>query len=103
MSKLARSAAVLFFAASVAWYYHETVVMILPSVPKPSDFSAYYDAARNILAGHSPFLRSGYIYPPFLALMLTTVAWLPYVTARWIWFLFSHACLLLAAWLMWRA
>ena len=45
----------------------------------------------------------GYIYPPLLAYLLTPLAPLPYVTARWVWFLFSHACLLAAAWLMWRA
>jgi hypothetical protein len=33
---------------------------------------------------------------------LTPLAPLGYVTARWVWSLFSHACLLAAAWLIWR-
>lgn len=34
--------------------------------------------------------------------MLTPLAYLQYVPARWVWFLLSHACLLTAAWLIWR-
>ncbi len=34
--------------------------------------------------------------------MLTPIAAFDYFTARWIWFVFSHACLLTAAFLLWR-
>lgn len=67
-----------------------------------SDFRWYYLAADHVLYGESPYLSEGYIYPPFLACVLTPLAYLEYVPARWVWFLFSHACLLLAAWLIWR-
>jgi hypothetical protein len=103
MNKIAKAAAVLFFLLCVAGYYHETVTPIVPEMGHPSDFTAYYEAARNVRAGRSPFFTPGYIYPPLLAYLLTPLAAFSYLTARWIWFLFSQACLLTAAWLMWRA
>jgi len=68
-----------------------------------SDFRWYYLAADHVLYGESPYLSEGYIYPPFLACVLTPLAYLDYVPARWVWFVFSHACLLAAAWLIWWA
>jgi hypothetical protein len=47
-------------------------------------------------------LTEGYIYPPLLAELLTPLAALSYVAARWAWFLFSQLCMLAAAWLMWK-
>ena len=67
-----------------------------------SDFRWYYLAAQHVLHGESPYLSSGYIYSPFLACLLAPLASLNYVPAFWVWFLASHACLLWAAWLIWR-
>jgi hypothetical protein len=102
-SKLAKPAGVLFLLLCAAWYYHETVTTMVPVLPNGSDFTAYHEAARNVLAGHSPFRTAGYIYPPFLAFLLTPLAPFPYLTARYIWFVFSQMCLLGAGWVMWRA
>jgi hypothetical protein len=103
MSKIAKGTAALFFFLCVAWYCREMAALVVPYIKNASDFSAYYEAARNVLAGRSPFLTDGYIYPPLLAFLLTPIATVSYVTARWVWFLFSHMCLLSAAWLLWRA
>jgi hypothetical protein len=103
MNLTTRTAAMLFVLLCSAWYFDKTVVNVIPSLPVPADFNAYYNAAQNIAAGHSPFNARSYIYPPFLAFFLTPVARLSYVTARWIWFVFSQFCLLTAAWLTWRA
>ncbi len=102
-NRTTRAAVVLFVFLCAAWYCRVTVVNVIPSLRQPSDFNAYYNAARQVLAGHSPFANRPYIYPPLLAFFLTPVARLPYVTVRWIWFLFSQACLLTAAWLTWKA
>jgi hypothetical protein len=98
-----RAAVILFVLLSAAWYVRVTVVNVIPSLAQPSDFNAYYNAARQVTAGHSPFANRPYIYPPLFAFFLTPVARLPYVTVRWMWFLFSQFCLLAAAWLTWKA
>jgi len=103
MSKIAKGAAALFFCLCVVWYFHEMVTKVAPYIKNASDFTAYYEAARNVLGRRSPFVTDGYIYPPLLAFLLTPLATVSYVTARWVWFAFSQACLLTAAWLMWRA
>jgi hypothetical protein len=94
--------AILFCLFCAAWYFHATVWNIIPQLSRPSDFTLYYAAARDILAGRSPFVTEGYIYPPLLASLLTPLAALSYVAARWVWFLVSQLCLLSAAWLMWK-
>ena len=94
----AAPAAMLVFAG---WYLYDSFVKQMPTAA-PSDFRWYYLAADHILDGDSPYLSEGYIYPPFLACALTPLAYLEYVPARWVWFLFSHASLLAAAWLIWR-
>lgn len=96
-------AGLLFCLLCAAWYIHETVWTVIPELPHPSDFSLYYQAAQNVLAGHSPFVTQGYIYPPLLACLLTPLAALSYAEARWVWFLFSQACMLAAAWLIWKS
>lgn len=93
----------LFLCFCAVWYIHETVATVIPELSHPSDFSPYYQAAQNVLAGHSPFVTQGYIYPPLLAYLLTPLAVLSYVGARWVWFLFSQACMLAAAGLMWKS
>src|SRR5579872_1021104 len=94
---------IVFLLSCAAWYWRQTVWNIIPTLGGPSDFRKYYDAARQILEGHSPFAAAGYIYPPLLAELLTPLAHLDYLEARWIWFLISQACLLVAAGLIWRA
>lgn len=98
-----RAAVILFVALCAAWYSRVTVAEVIPSLKQPSDFSMYYQAAGNVAAGKSPFVTEGYIYPPLLAELLAPLKAVSYETARWIWFLFSQACLLGAAWLTWRA
>jgi len=104
MRRTLRSIAILFFMLScVAWYWRETVWKIVPTLGGVSDFHKYYDAARQIVEGHSPFATAGYIYPPLLADLLIPLAHLDYLGARWLWFVVSQCCLLAAAWLIWRA
>jgi hypothetical protein len=96
-------AAILFCVLCAAWYFRVTVLTVIPELSHPSDFTLYYEAARNVLAGRSPFVTEGYIYPPLLAWLLAPLATLSYVAARWVWFLLSQSCMLAAAWLMWRS
>jgi alpha-1,2-mannosyltransferase len=95
-----RAAAVLFLLLCAAWYWHVNIARQLPT-PAHSDLEWYYQAAGHVIHGESPYLAP-YLYPPLLACLLTPLALCDYLTARWIWFVFSHACLLAAAWLMWR-
>jgi Glycosyltransferase family 87 len=99
---MSRRAAFLFCLLCAAWYIHETVWNVIPSLGHPSDFTQSYLAAQNVLAGRSPFVTQGYIYPPLLATLLAPLGALSYIGARWMWFLISQACLLAAAWLMWK-
>lgn len=96
-----RLAFILFLALCAAWYIQQNILNVLPT-PAPSDFRFYYYAAGKIVHGQSPYLIADYIYPPLLACLLTPIARFDYLTARWIWFIFSHACLLAAAYLLWR-
>src|SRR5580658_8906992 len=84
---MARRAPLLFFLLCAAFYFHETVVTVIPDLNAPSDFKPYHEAARDILAGRTPFVTQGYIYPPLLAYLLTPLAPLSYLAARWVWFL----------------
>ena len=92
---------IAFVAACAVWYAKQNIFDPIPT-PGLSDFRFYYYAAQHILHGESPFLVADYIYPPLLACFLVPIAAFDYFTARWIWFLFSHACLLTAAFLLWR-
>jgi hypothetical protein len=91
----------LFFA----WqYYSRTIAIQLPALTDtPSDFRPYYDAARNIVHGQSPFVTKGYIYPPLFAFLMTPLAPLDYVTARRVWFGISQLFLCGSAFLLWRS
>lgn len=84
-----------------AWYFDDSFWKQIPNAGL-SDFRWYYLAAQDVARGESPYLAEGYLYPPLLACLLTPLAGLDYVPARWVWFLFSHGCLLAAAWLIWR-
>jgi hypothetical protein len=92
---------IAFVAACAIWYFKQNILDAIPT-PGLSDFRFYYFAAQHILHGESPFLTADYIYPPLLACLLVPLAAFDYFTARWIWFVFSHACLLTAAFLLWR-
>jgi hypothetical protein len=83
---------IAFVAACAIWYFKQNIL----------DAIFYYFAAQHILHGESPFLTADYIYPPLLACLLVPLAAFDYFTARWIWFVFSHACLLTAAFMLWR-
>lgn len=97
-------AAQLLIGACIAWYLIANVWRVIPAIPKsPSDFSVYYRAGHALRQGASPFLQLEYDYPPLIAFLAAPLTLLNYIAARWVWFLFSQACLLLAAWWMWRA
>jgi hypothetical protein len=102
-SPIPKIAALFFVSACAAWYCYKTVWKVTPTLGDASDFRKYYDAARQILERHSPFAAAGYIYPPLLAELLAPLAHVSYLEARWAWYLLSQACLLAAAWLIWRA
>src|SRR5579863_6884152 len=93
--------AITFIALCAIWYFQQNVLNVLPT-PGLSDFRFYYYAAQHILHGESPYLTADYIYPPLLSCVMVPLAFFDYYTARWIWFLFSHACFLTAACLLWR-
>jgi len=83
------------------WYVYDSFIQKIPH-DTLSAFRWYYLAAQHVLHGESPYLSAGYIYSPFLSCLLAPLAGLHYVPAFWVWFLASHACLLAAAWLIWR-
>lgn len=103
MRRASVAAAFFFLLLCAAWYVRDTVVMVVPYLGENSDFKQYYMAAQNVVAGHSPFTTRGYIYPPLLAWLLTPLAPMTYLHARWFWFAVSQLCLFVAAWLIWRA
>lgn len=90
-----------FVALCAVWYVKQNILNVLPTVGL-SDFRYYYYAAGKILHGESPYLIADYVYPPLLACLLVPIAGFDYYTARWIWFIFSQACFLTAAYLLWR-
>jgi hypothetical protein len=96
-----RFAFIVFITLCALWYWKQNVLNVRPT-PGLSDFRFYYYAAQHILHGESPYLTEDYIYPPLLAGALAPIAGFDYFTARWIWFIFSHACLLGAGVLLWR-
>jgi hypothetical protein len=98
---LSRAAAPTVVSLCAAWYFHDSFLDQMPNASL-SDFRCYYLAAQHVVRGESPYLAEGYLYPPLLACLLTPLAPLDYVPARWVWFLFSHVCLLAAALLIWR-
>ena len=85
-------------------YFNTNVCEQLPNlIDTPSDFLHYDRAAQLVRQAHSPFGDPEYVYPPLFAFAVTPLRFANYVTARWLWFVLSHAALLIAAWLMWRA
>jgi len=101
MEHARRFVLISFVGLCALWYWKQNIVNVIPT-PGLSDFRFYYYAAQHIVHGESPYLTVDYIYPPLLACALTPLAGFDYFTARWIWFVFSHICLLAAAFLLWR-
>jgi alpha-1,2-mannosyltransferase len=99
--RLAHAAAQIAVLLCAGWYFKDNFLDRMPDAGL-SDFRCYYLAAQHVSRGETPYLEESYLYPPLLACLLTPLAALNYVQARWVWFLFSHACLLAAAWLIWR-
>lgn len=69
-----------------------------------NDFNVYYFAAREILAGYTPYDHSlsawtPYLYLPLLAELLVPFAGLPLSVAAYLWFLMSAFSIYLAAWM----
>lgn len=67
-----------------------------------NDFSVYYHAAREVIAGRDPYQHSlgewtPYIYPPLLAELLVPLALLPLPVAAYLWFLINAASIVAAA------
>ncbi|HUA62866.1 MAG TPA: glycosyltransferase family 87 protein [Verrucomicrobiae bacterium] len=104
MARWTKAAAWVFLAVCAGWYIRENVIEQLPGIANTgSDFTHYYDAARHVAAGRTPYSDSSYDYPPAVAFVLTPLAATDYVTARKIWFWVSQVFLLAAAWVTWRA
>ncbi|MEK6325735.1 MAG: glycosyltransferase family 87 protein [Acidobacteriota bacterium] len=69
-----------------------------------NDFSVYYHAAREVIAGRDPYQHSlgdwtPYIYPPLLAELIVPLAILPLPVAAYFWFLINAASIVAAAWM----
>src|SRR5258707_953041 len=98
-----RAGPAVFCLACTVWYLVKNVWRVIPMLKNGSDLEPYREAARQILAGRTPFTAHGYIYPALLAFLMTPLAPFEYGVARWTWFGLSHGCLIGAAWVMWRA
>lgn len=86
---------------------------VLLGIAEGDDFTPYWNGARSVSLGESPYAwtrearpqeLTDYIYPPLLALLLAPMAaqW-DYATARWGWLGLNVVCLAAAAGLVWRA
>lgn len=69
-----------------------------------NDFSVYYHAAREVIAGRDPYHYSlgewtPYLYLPLLAELIVPLALLPLPVAAYVWFLISAASIVAAAWM----
>lgn len=95
-------ATLAFVAWCIFFYVKLNVVRLIPGMPYPSDFAGYYTVAHDILRGTSPYWNPSFFYPPIVAFLMAPFGLTDYLTARWIWFVLSHAFLLLGAWLLWR-
>ena len=101
--RIARGALAVVVVSICGFVYSSTTVLEpARALPAPSDFSHYYDAGQAILHHRSPYTDSDFLYPPLVAFLAAPLAAVDYVTARWIRFLFSQACFLAAALLLWR-
>jgi hypothetical protein len=66
------------------------LVAVHKQVRDGNDFPIYWQAARDLFAGRSPYdIASGlhgYVYLPWFALLLVPLAWLPLPVAAWTWY-----------------
>lgn len=102
LSKMERVAViVLGIAALVSGLYFARKSGTNPEV-YGNDFSVYYHAAREVIAGRDPYQHSlgdwtPYIYPPLLAELIAPLALLPLPVAAYLWFLINAASIVAAA------
>jgi alpha-1,2-mannosyltransferase len=69
-----------------------------------NDFNVFYHAASEVLAGRDPYQSSlagwtPYLYPPLLAVSLTSLAAVPLPVAAYVWFLTNAVSAISAAWM----
>lgn len=69
-----------------------------------NDFNVFYHAASEVLAGRDPYQSSlagwtPYLYPPLLAVSVTSLAVLPLPVAAYVWFLINAVSAISAAWM----
>ena len=61
-----------------------------------NDFPIYWQAARDVLAGRSPYVAGeglhGYVYLPWFAWALVPLALLPLPAAAWCWYVVNLGC-----------
>lgn len=98
----ADSLCALIVLVSILIYVRTSVVPVIPTLAGPSDFSAYLQAAADILQGTSPYSNPVFFYPPLLAFLMIPLALVDYVAARWIWFVLSQLLLIGAGLVLWR-
>jgi hypothetical protein len=96
-------ATALAVSCCAAWYLRTNILGTIPYLKNESDFSVFYHVAQALLSRQTPYGNSAFFYPPLLAFLVSPFALTGYLTGRWIWFFLSHGCMLLAAWICWRA
>lgn len=69
-----------------------------------NDFNVFYHAAGEVLAGRDPYQSSltgwtPYLYPPLLAVSLTSLAVAPLPVAAYAWFLVNAVSAIAASWM----
>ena len=73
---------------------------VFKQVRDGNDFPLYWQAARDLLAGRSPYDVDaglhGYVYLPWFAWALVPLALLPLPTAAWCWYVANLGCTWLA-------
>jgi len=102
--RVRRTGAAWLLAAGVLVY--AVLQVWLPArhlADSPGDFGNYYQAARAILAGSSPYTVHNFDYPPLVSLVVLPLGLLSLEGARIAWFVLSEIALLAAAALTWRA
>jgi glycosyl transferase family 87 len=71
------------------------IVAVHKQVRDGNDFPIYWQAARDLLAGRSPYAIGaglhGYVYLPWFAWALVPLAWLPLASAAWCWYVANLA------------
>jgi hypothetical protein len=76
------------------------VVAVTKQVRDGNDFPIYWQAARDLLAGRSPYDVGtglhGYVYLPWFAWALVPLALTPVAFAAWCWYVANVACTWLA-------